>query len=103
MNEARINMLKQYLQDEPTEPFYPYALALEYQQTNPEKARELFDLLLAQHPDYLPTYYMAGNFFQQQHPDKAVRIFHQGLRLANRMNDLTAARELRAALDNLED
>lgn len=103
MNETRINMLKQYLLDEPTEPFYPYALALEYQQTNPDKARELFDLLLAHHPEYLPTYYMAGNFFQEQHPEKAVEIFQEGLRLANRLNDFNTARELRAALDNLED
>lgn len=101
MNEARINMLKQYLQDEPTEPFYPYALALEYQQTNPDKARELFDLLLAQHPDYLPTYYMAGTFYLEMDTRKAREIFEQGLALSKQQRNTSTQREIEAVLDNL--
>lgn len=57
MNSERIKLLEQYVEDDPNDPFNLYALALEYQKQNPAKAGKLFELLLAKHPDYLPTYY----------------------------------------------
>jgi len=66
MNRNRISMLEKFMLEEPADPFPVYALALEYQVTEKNKAQELFERLLRDHPDYLPTYYLAGIFFLEQ-------------------------------------
>jgi predicted Zn-dependent protease len=104
MNTNRIALLEKFRLEDPTDPFPIYALALEYQVTESAKARHLFDELLNKHPDYLPTYYMAGNFFlEQNEANRATEVLQLGLTLAKRKNDLNTIREIRAALDVLED
>jgi len=104
MHSERIKMLENFLKDDPDDPFCLYALALEHQKENTNKARELFEELLAKHPDYLPTYYMAGNFYiDQQNQEQALKILHLGLDLAVRKKEPNVARELQAAIQNLED
>ena len=104
MNAERIKMLEQFLKDDPSDPFNIYALALEYQHQNIEKAEALFNLLLDQHPDYLPTYYIAGGFYaDQSKTERALEILRKGLVLARTQKDLSSARELQAAIQNLED
>lgn len=103
MNAARIEMLEKFIQEDPTDPFPVYALALEYQVTERTKAQQLFERLLGEHPDYLPTYYMAGIFFLDQGEVlRASEILQSGLALAKAQKDLAAARELQSALENLE-
>lgn len=102
MNPARIEMLEKFIEDDPTDPFPIYALALEYQVTEPSKTRQLFEQLLTTHPDYLPTYYMAGNFFLEQgEVERATGVLQLGLKLAKRLNELAALRELQSVLDNI--
>jgi tetratricopeptide (TPR) repeat protein len=104
MNIARIKMLEQFLKDDPTDPFNLYALALEFKDQDSKHAQELFDQLLEKHPTYLPTYYMAGNFFaDQSYPEKGLEILKKGFDLANEQKDRSAARELKSAIENLED
>ncbi|MBN8651762.1 MAG: tetratricopeptide repeat protein [Cytophagales bacterium] len=102
MNTARIEMLEKFMKDDPTDPFPIYALALEYQVTEPCKTRQLFEQLLTTHPEYLPTYYMAGNFFLEQgEVERATGVLQLGLKLAKRLNELAALRELQSVLDNI--
>ncbi len=104
MNTKRIKMLEQFRKEDPSDPFSIYALALEYQHDNIQKTADLFDLLLNEHPNYLPTYYIAGGFYADQlKPELALEILRKGLVLAQTQNDLGSARELRAAIQNLED
>ncbi len=104
MNSDRIKILEQFLKEDPSDPFSIYALALEYQHQNIEKAEALFNLLLDQHPDYLPTYYMAGDFYvDQANPERALEILRKGLVLAQTQKNRSSARELQAAIQNLED
>jgi len=104
MNKERIKMLEQFVKEDPSDPFSIYALALEYQHQNTEKAEALFNKLLDQHSDYLPTYYMAGDFFvQQANPERALEILRKGLVLAQTQKNRSSARELQAAIQNLED
>jgi lipoprotein NlpI len=104
MNTDRIKMLEQFLQDDPTDPFNLYALALEFKDQDSKKTQELFDQLLAQHPNYLPTYYIAGNFFaDHSHLEKGLEVLRKGLALAIEQKDKSAARELKSAIENLED
>lgn len=103
MNAARIEMLEKFMREDPTDPFPIYALALEYQVTEPAKARPLFEQLLRAHSDYLPTYYMAGNFFLEHgEVERATDVLQLGLALAKKQNELAAVRELQSVLDNLE-
>jgi tetratricopeptide (TPR) repeat protein len=103
MNTNRIALLEKFRLEDPTDPFPIYALALEYQVTESAKARHLFDELLNKHPDYLPTYYMAGNFFlKQNEPERAIKILNLGLNLAKDKKDMNTAREIRGVLDSLE-
>lgn len=104
MNSERIKLLEQYVEDDPNDPFNLYALALEYQKQNPAKAGKLFELLLAKHPDYLPTYYIAGNFYADQaQNDKALEILRRGMALAKSKGEKTTAHELQSAIDLLDD
>ncbi len=104
MNADRIKMLEQFLKDDPTDPFNLYALALEFKNQDSKKTQQLFDQLLAQHPNYLPTYYMAGNFFaDQSDPEKGLAVLRKGFSLALEQKDKSAARELKSAIENLED
>lgn len=103
MNPNRIAMLEKFMQEDPSDPFPIYALALEYQVTEKDKARQLFEQLLAHHPGYLPVYYMAGNFFLElNEPNRATEILLKGLALAKAQNSLATAREIQSVLDNLD-
>ena len=65
MNHNRIQLLRQYIEEEPGDPFNVYALAMEFLEEEPEQARVLFDQLLAKHPDYLATYYHAASLYAE--------------------------------------
>jgi tetratricopeptide (TPR) repeat protein len=103
MNHSRIELLEKFIVEDPSDPFNYYALALEYLQTNPDKAVELFDKILANHADYLPVYYAAGTFFADQANDaKALDILSKGVELAKKKSDFKTLRELQGALQNLD-
>ena len=97
----RIKLLKQFAQDEPEYPFNLYALALEYLKINPSEADQLFEKLVATHPEYLPTYYpYAQLLIERKDPDGAERIFQQGIEKANALNDFKTLREIQAAYND---
>lgn len=103
MNQSRIDLLEKFIQEDPTDPFNYYALALEYLRTNSQKASELFDALLMMHPDYLPVYYTAGTFYAEKANEaKALDILQRGVELAKRKSDMKTLRELQSAIQNLE-
>ena len=103
MNHSRIDLLEKFIAEDPTDPFNYYALALEYQQTNPTKSSQLFDDLLIHHADYLPVYYTAGVFYAEMaNQSKALLILNKGVELAKRISDDKTLRELQSAIQNLE-
>ncbi len=102
MNEQRLSMLKKFTDEEPNDPFNWYALANEYLAESPEKAKEYFDKLLIDFPDYLPTYYHAAQVYIDLIEDeKALSIYVQGIELAKKQQNPKALRELSAAHQNL--
>ena len=104
MNNSRIALLKQYLEEEPEEPFNLYALAMEYLGEHPSMALSYFETLLAKHPDYLGTYYHAGKLYQAfQKEQVAKEIFEKGIALAIRLKETKALAELRNAWNELLD
>jgi hypothetical protein len=104
MNQSRIDLLKKFILEDPGDPFNYYALALEHLNTDPLKAGELFDKLLKDHPDYLPSYYMAGIFFADQNMEpKGLGILKKGLLLAKSQKNFATERELQSAIQALDE
>jgi len=102
MLTQRIKQLLQFCEDDPGDPFNVYALALEYLNHDAARARELFEKLLADHQDYLPTYYHAAKFFQEHgEHERATAVYESGMTLAKKLNDQKALRELRSAYDEM--
>jgi Tfp pilus assembly protein PilF len=100
-NLERIKLLEQFSEEEPENPFNWYALALEYQESDPEKTNDLFDKLLLFHKSYLPTYFPAAHFFSEKGEfKKAEKVFRDGIRLAKSQKNEKAFRELQNSFQN---
>lgn len=104
MNNERIQQLIRFVQEEPDEPFNTYALAIEFLNSQPEQARPYFDQLLANHPDYLPTYYHAAALYANlDERDKAADVYTKGIELAKSQNKPRTLQELQRAQQAFED
>ncbi len=97
----RIGQLENFLKEDPNDAFTLYALALEYIKSDSGKAYELFQKLIDEQPDYLPTYYpFAHLLVELQLPGKAEMIFNQGIERARLANDLKTFKELSNAYND---
>lgn len=104
MNNERIQQLIRFVENEPTEPFNVYALAMEYLDSQPGEARLYLDQLLANHPDYLPTYYQAAALYANlDDRDKAAQLYEKGIALARAQNNQKTLQELERAQRAFED
>ncbi|MBC7390947.1 MAG: tetratricopeptide repeat protein [Opitutaceae bacterium] len=104
MNNTRIELLKQYIIEEPNDPFNIYALANEYLTEQPQTALEYFEKLLKNYPDYLGTYYQAGKLYAAfGQTQKAKATFESGIALALRQTNAKTLNELRSALNEILD
>ncbi|EON78953.1 hypothetical protein ADIS_0546 [Lunatimonas lonarensis] len=102
-NLNRISQLLDYINEDPDDPFNFYALAIEYQQQDKNRAKEYFELLLERFPLYLPTYFHAAVcFIEWQEFAKAGQIYKKGITLAQQQGNQHAERELRNAYLNFQ-
>lgn len=99
----RIQVLKDFIQKEPNDPFNKYALAMEYVTTDPKQAEILFDKLISDHPEYLPTYYQAAHLFWELGKfERALEVFEKGIELAQSQNNSKTLAELKNAFQNFQ-
>jgi hypothetical protein len=99
---TRLDLLHQFLEEDPHDPFNIYALALEYQKSNPAMAKEFYDKLLTEHKTYLPTYYHAANLYLDLDlKEEAATILREGMILARQQNELKTMRELQTVYDEV--
>ena len=103
MKTSLLEKLLGFYEEEPGDPFNAYALALECQKHDAGEAEKYFNLLLNHHPEYLPTYYHAAQFFSVQEPEKAAAIFEKGIDLAIRQRNVKAQQELSRAFRTFQD
>jgi len=102
MENTRIGQLLEFLEENPNDPFNIYALALEYQKTEEEKALAFYEKLLKEHPAYIPTYYHAGKFYLKKgKKEVAENVFKKGLDESKKAGNNHAFRELQSALNEL--
>jgi len=100
-NLNRIDQLLKFVEEEPDNPFNLYALALEYQNFDSNKAAYYYDQLLKEHESYIPTYYHAAAFYTEQRSlERAKQIFEKGIALSKEQNKAHALKELQNAYQN---
>lgn len=102
---GRLEQLLSMLEQEPTDTFLQYAIAMEYFSAGEfEKALTCFNNIIDSNPDYLAAYYQTGKCHEGliQFED-AKRVYKKGIELAERQNKTKTGNELREALFLLED
>ncbi len=101
----RLKQIREMLEKEPADDFLNYALAVELEASGnvPEAIAQL-QKLLERNEDYLGAYYKLGKLFEEAGDgEKALKYYHEGLLLAQRLNNKKAAGELSEAIWMLED
>ena len=98
----RIKFLETLASESPNDPFVWYGLALEYRKTDFAKSYSLFEKLLNEHSEYLPTYYqMALMLSENGRKTEAIDHLQKGVEIAKVQNDRHALAEIQSFLQNL--
>ncbi|TAF32898.1 MAG: tetratricopeptide repeat protein [Cytophagales bacterium] len=99
----RIEQLENFMKEQPQDPFFVYALALEYVDDDDAKAESYFIQTYQNFPSYLPLYYHAAMFYDKLgQVDKARVFFLKGIELAKSTDAGFALKELENAYQNFE-
>jgi predicted Zn-dependent protease len=104
-SQSRIEMLRQYLAEDPSDIFSQYALALEYAKAgNYIEAITLLNRLIEKDSDYLPAYYQLGQLCEETGSvEEAKHAYEKGISVARQQKEFKTLNELLAALDSMED
>lgn len=99
----RLEMLKQFLDQNPNDAFARYGLAMEYSKAGQtETALQEFAKLLELHPDYSNGYFMAAQTLAKvEKNDEAKAMLRKGIEAAQRTANKHALNEMSAMLDEL--
>ncbi len=106
--QNRLEILRQFVAEEPQDAFNYYALATELLKTNKMESKVVFEYLIQHHADYLPTYYHLGALYVELGENNAAeQTYFQGIELAKKLKNDKTLKELKGAyqmfLDELED
>jgi tetratricopeptide (TPR) repeat protein len=103
MPNDRFEILKQFIETNPSDCFARYGVAQEYiKRGEHEKAIEQFTRIFEINPDYQAAYYHGGKTYQKLgRTEEARATYRKGIEVASRSGDLHAQSELQAALDEL--
>ncbi len=103
IHNSRINQLLAFLEQDDKDSFTRFALAMEYLKVKEvEKARNLFEYLINNDPEYVGTYYHAGKLYEELNLlDLAIQTYSKGITISRNLNELHTANELQQALDDL--
>jgi Tfp pilus assembly protein PilF len=99
----RIARIQEFLQANPTDNFLRHALALEYLKIGEDaKARELFEAILTDSPDYVGSYYHLAKLLEKlEERELAISWYEKGMAAAKTAGDQHAYNELQAAYEDL--
>jgi len=104
MDNWRLEHLKALHAEDPEDDFVLYALAQEYSKLGLlQDSLDHYLLLKGKSPDYVGLYYhLAGLYAEMDESEKALKIYDEGITVANKLKDLHALGELKNAKTNLE-
>jgi tetratricopeptide (TPR) repeat protein len=97
----RKEFIKNEINQDPTDPFNHYLLAIEYQKEGSIKESfDLFEEIITQFPDYVATYYTYSNaLLASEEEDKAEKIIRKGIEEAEKKGAAKALKELKQLLE----
>jgi len=101
MTSTRLEILKSMVEQNPSDTFARYGLAMEYRNTGDLTAAVgEFRALIAAHPDYSAAYFHGGQTLEQLgQPAAARELYLQGIEATTRKGDFHTRDEIQAALD----
>jgi predicted Zn-dependent protease len=99
----RIALLTQVLEQNPTDAFARYGLAMAHlSEGQADPALAEFDTLIEHNPEYVPAYQMSAQTLAKLgRVEEALDRLHNGIAAANRQGNAHAASEMHAMLDDL--
>lgn len=99
----RLEKLLELLKQDPADSFLLHALAMEYMgQGQGAKAKEIFENLLQNDPDYIGSYYQLGKLIEQEEQySEAAQWYEKGMEVAQKLKNAKAYNELRSALEEI--
>ena len=104
MKQERLQQLIAFYEEDPTDPFNAYALAMEYLNEDLVEAKKYLEELLENHPSYLPTYYHAAAVYVDlENREKAKMTYEKGIELAKKQQNSKAIQELQRAYQTFLD
>jgi len=100
---TRLQMLTQFLEQNPGDAFARYGLAMEYSKAGQtEQALAEFKRLLELHPDYTNAYFMAAQTLERNgRTPEAKKMLESGVEAAKRTGDKHALSEMAGMLEEL--
>ena len=100
---TRREKLAALLQNDPSDPFLHYALAMDFASAGEDAAAVArLEALSLSHPDYIPTYLQGGQLYiKLDQQDQARAMLTQGIERAQRLGDDHAAGEMQGFLEQL--
>jgi len=103
MASTRLETLKSMVEQNPTDTFARYGLAMELRNTGDlAGAVAEFRTLMESHPDYTPAYYHGGQTLERMGLiEEAREVYTAGLDACARSGNQHASGEMQAALDLL--
>ncbi len=101
---TRLEQMLSFLEQDPTDSFTRYAVALEYMSRKEYRvAEDYLNGLRERDPNYVATYYQLGQIYTSlEEWDNAEEAYTTGSTIARKEGDLHALSELQAALDDLD-
>jgi tetratricopeptide (TPR) repeat protein len=103
MNLKRIELLEQYIREDPSDSFSRYALALEWAAEDQDKAVALLLAVIKDNPQYVPAYYQAAVLLLEQNRIEETKIVvAEGIKMAAQQNDHKTIKELRQLQGELD-
>ena len=105
MPDSRLQKLLEFIKNEPDDPFLKYALATEYLRINERgKALEYYEDLIANHPNYIGTYYHLGKLYEALgRKEDAIKTYETGMKVTREQRDNHALSELQGVYNDLMD
>ncbi len=99
----RVAVLKQLVEQNPSDNFARYGLANEYSKTGAlEEAVAQYRAIIAATPDYSAVYFQAGQTLERLgRVEEAKQVYRQGIEVTTRLGEGHACEQLQAALDQL--
>ena len=103
MSSPRLEILKSMVEQNPTDSFARYGLAMEYRNSGDlQAAMAEFRSLMSINPDYSPAYFHGGQTLERMGLlDEAREVYTKGVEVTIRTGNEHARSEMQGALDML--